>query len=201
MKKGMLTLILIEVFVIVILALLGFKITYAPSMDNNWDAISGCAAWAAVVASFIATFCAIRVPKKIAEEQNKISLFEKRFDSFTALQRYEAFANQLKETTEINKYKKAFLTCFYESTAVSISIEDVMFRINTLSTPLHQMIFLYDDIPVKEISDMFSCLLDLVAALQEDKNVDELKSKYINIVDEFMKKHGKKICEQLMLSK
>ena len=48
---------------------------------------------------------------------------------------------------------------------------------------------------------MFSCLLDLVAALQEDKNVDELKSKYINIVDEFMKKHGKKICEQLMLSK
>ena len=201
MKKGVLTLILIEVFVIVILALLGFKITYAPSMDNNWDAISGCAAWAAVVASFIATFYAIRVPKKIADEQNKISLFEKRFESFSAFQRYEAFANQLKETTEINKYKKAFLTCFYESTAVSISIEDAMFRIKTLSTPLHQMIFLYDDIPVKEISDMFSCLLDLVAALQEDKNVDELKSKYINIVDEFMKKHGKKICEQLMLSK
>ena len=200
MKKMVLTL-LIAVFVIALLALLGFRITYAPSAENTWDAISGCAAWAAVVASFIATFYAIRVPKKIADEQNKISLFEKRFDSFTALQRYEAFANQLKETTEINKYKKAFLTCFYESTAVSISIEDAMFRINTLSTPLHQMIFLYDDIPVKEISDMFSCLLDLVAALQEDKNVDELKSKYINIVDEFMKKHGKKICEQLMLSK
>ena len=162
---------------------------------------SGCAAWATVVASFIATFYAIRVPKKIADEQNKISLFEKRFESFSAFQRYEAFANQLKDTTELNKYKKAFLTCFYESTAVSISIEDAMFRIKTLSTPLHQMIFLYDDIPVKEISDMFSCLLDLVAALQEDKNVDELKSKYINIVDEFMKKHGKKICEQLMLSK
>lgn len=201
MKKGVLTLILIEVFVIVILALFGFRITYAPSMDNNWDAISGCAAWAAVIASFIATFYAIRVPKKIAEEENKISLFEKRFDSFTTLQRYETFANQLKETTELNKYKKAFLTCFYESTTVSISIEDAMFQIKTLSTPLHQMIFLYDNIPAKEISDMFSCLLDLVVALQEDKNVDELKIKYINIVDEFMEKHGKKICEQLMLSK
>lgn len=200
MKKMVLTL-LIAVFVIALLALLGFRITYAPSAENTWDAISGCAACATVIVSIWAIYYTISVPKKIAEEQNKISLFEKRFESFSAFQRYEAFANQLKDTTELNKYKKAFLTCFYESTTVSISIEDAMFRIKTLSTPLHQMIFLYDDIPVKEISDMFSCLLDLVAALQEDKNVDELKSKYINIVDEFMKKHGKKICEQLMLSK
>ena len=69
MKKMVLTL-LIAVFVIALLALLGFRITYAPSAENTWDAISGCAACATVIVSIWAIYYTIRVPKKIAEEQN-----------------------------------------------------------------------------------------------------------------------------------
>lgn len=66
------------VFVIVVLYCLGFRITYAPELENSWNAVSAVAACVGVLASFIAIWFAIQVPKKIAEQQNKIALLEKR---------------------------------------------------------------------------------------------------------------------------
>ena len=65
-----------------VLYFFGFRITYAPTLENSWDAISACAGWAGVVASAIAVFVAIGIPKKIAEQQNKIALFDKRYSAF-----------------------------------------------------------------------------------------------------------------------
>ena len=67
--------------VIVILYFCGFRITYAPKLENSWNAISACAGWFSVIMSAIAIFVAINIPKKIAEQQNKISLFEKRYNA------------------------------------------------------------------------------------------------------------------------
>ena len=68
----------------------GFRITYAPELENSWEAISAVAAWvgiivsvASAVASFMAVWYAIQVPKKIADRQDKIALFEKRYESFS----------------------------------------------------------------------------------------------------------------------
>jgi len=68
--------------IIIILYFCGFRITYAPNLENNWDSISACAGWFGAVASAVAIFVAINIPKKIAEQQNKISLFEKRYSVF-----------------------------------------------------------------------------------------------------------------------
>lgn len=65
-----------------ILFLFGFRITYSPELDNNWDAVSACASWVGVIASFVAIWFAIRVPKKIADRQDKIALFEKRYQVY-----------------------------------------------------------------------------------------------------------------------
>ena len=73
--------------IIVVLALLGFKITYNPNLDNNWEAISACAGWAAVLASGLSICFAISVPYKIANSQNKIALFEKRYSVYMQLQK------------------------------------------------------------------------------------------------------------------
>ena len=69
-----------------IMAFFGWRITYAPELENSWDAVAAVAAWvsivvafAGVIASFVAVWFAIRVPEKIAYQQNKISLFEKRY--------------------------------------------------------------------------------------------------------------------------
>lgn len=64
---------------------LGFRITYAPELENRWEAISAAAAWAGVVTSFIAIMVAIQIPKKIAEQQNKIALFEKKYSVYSSL--------------------------------------------------------------------------------------------------------------------
>lgn len=78
--------------VVLVMALLGFRITYAPDLENSWEAISAVAAWAGVItsiaavgASFAAVWFAIRVPKEIAEQQNKIALFEKKYSVYSSL--------------------------------------------------------------------------------------------------------------------
>ena len=79
----------------VIFICLGFKITYAPDLENNWDAVSAVAACVGVFSSFVAVWFAIRVPKKIAEAQNQIALFEKRHDAYSSILNLEVFANSL----------------------------------------------------------------------------------------------------------
>ena len=86
----------------ILLFLYGFRITYAPELENNWDAVSAVADWAnvvlavaGVIASFVAIWCAIQVPQKIAEEQNKISLFEKRYEAYSSILSLEVFAAAL----------------------------------------------------------------------------------------------------------
>lgn len=80
----------------------GFRITYAPELENDWDAISAVATWTgtivavvSAIASFLAVWFAIQVPKKIAEEQNRIALFEKRHDAYSSILSLEVFADAL----------------------------------------------------------------------------------------------------------
>lgn len=78
-------LIIAEVIVVVVGLLLGFKITYAPHLENDWDAISAVAGWAGAVVSAVALIFAIRIPKIIAAQQDKIALFEKRNELYSKL--------------------------------------------------------------------------------------------------------------------
>ena len=70
--------------IILVLFFCGFRITYAPRLENSWEAISAFASWFGAIASAVAIFVAIRIPKKIAERQDSISLFEKRYSAYNA---------------------------------------------------------------------------------------------------------------------
>lgn len=77
---------------VLVLFCLGFRITYASKLENSWDAISASADWAGVIvaiisvfASFLAIWFAIQVPKRIADRQDKIVLFEKRLECYSTL--------------------------------------------------------------------------------------------------------------------
>ena len=48
--------ILIEVILVLILFLCGFRITYSPSLENSWNAISAVASWASVFVSGLAIY-------------------------------------------------------------------------------------------------------------------------------------------------
>lgn len=75
---------------------LGFRITYAPKLENSWTAVSACAAWAGAIATTAAVFTAIWIPKRIADRQDKIALFEKRFECYSEIQKLLGCANRLK---------------------------------------------------------------------------------------------------------
>ena len=66
--------------VLVVAFLLGFRITYAPELENSWEAISAVASWASVAVSAVAVWAAVQIPKKIADQQNKIALVNSRLE-------------------------------------------------------------------------------------------------------------------------
>lgn len=86
-----------SVIVALVMALFGWKLTYAPDLENSWEAISACATWFGVFASFIAIIIAIFVPKEIADRQDKIALFEKRMECYTTIQNLLVAAKQMKD--------------------------------------------------------------------------------------------------------
>mgnify|MGYP005779088331 CR=1 FL=1 len=87
--------ILIVAVVAFVMALFGWRITYAPEMENSWDAVSAVATWAGVFASVFAIVFAIRVPKKIADRQDRIALFEKRYGAYSSLLTLQMFSHAI----------------------------------------------------------------------------------------------------------
>ena len=125
MKKPLFWVFSVEIIITIILALLGFKITYNPDLDNNWDAVSACAAWVGVVVSGLAIYYAIKVPKKIAENQNKIALFEKRYEEVQKIglifEEFEKIKNQIEFISLENTNKQQTLHII-ETCSKSLSI-------------------------------------------------------------------------------
>ena len=83
----------------VVLYFFGFRITYSPDLKWDWDAASAFADWVGVAASLWAVWAAIQIPKKIAERQDKIALFEKR------LVFYEVLSNFLQYGHNVDRVK------------------------------------------------------------------------------------------------
>ena len=72
LNKKILISVLLIILVIVVLYRIGFRITYAPELDNSWEAVSAVANCVGVLVSFIAIWYASRVSIKIAEQQLKL---------------------------------------------------------------------------------------------------------------------------------
>lgn len=114
----------------------GFRITYAPDLENSWDAISAFAAWSGVLMSLLAIIAAgivawrqneisreqNEISKKqadIADKQNKIALFEKRMECYSTLQNIFAFARQISELESKKGIQTAFKLYFGEADSFS----------------------------------------------------------------------------------
>lgn len=100
LKKTSFWIVSIEIIIVIILGLLGFKITYNPDLDNNWDAVSACAACVGVVVSGIAIYFAKEVSIRIAESENNIATFEKRYLLYKSLLTLVDFGNMVSNISE-----------------------------------------------------------------------------------------------------
>lgn len=74
----------------------GFRITYAPELENNWDAIAACAAWAGAIgtiAVLIYNHIAIELTQKSVRQAVDLQLFEKRLELYNTIKDDTAFYN------------------------------------------------------------------------------------------------------------
>lgn len=62
----------------IVLYFMGFRFVYPANFSNDWNAISGVAAWVSAGGTIITALAAIQIQKKIADQQNNIQLINAR---------------------------------------------------------------------------------------------------------------------------
>ena len=166
----------------------------------NWlDYLQVFATIISVIISAIAVIMAVRIPKKIAEKQDKIALFNKRVDSFDSLQKCLAFADLVKTINKVDEYKVAALYFFGNEDDVQFKVEKIRANVIQVSVVLQQLSFLFDDVDNNEVGDLFTSLKNFVFSLETTNNIEELKTKFINTIDLFNKRHTNKLRDTLKI--
>ena len=166
---------------IVSLYLLGFRITYAPMLDSKWEAISAVAGWFSAFMSAGALIAAIRIPKVIAEQQNKIALFDKRYAAVDSLLFLISVVKQIVDGTVKEMNKKTYFDTIVE-TYNSISIvRGITSNCKKPSDAYVRLImeagkigYLFD---VKEIADILDFLKitdQYISDVYKGKHVDDI---------------------------
>lgn len=174
---------------IVVMYHFGFRITYAPELETSWDAVAACASWAGVLASTIAIIVAIDIPKRIAEQQNKIALYEKRYSAYNSFAFIMSAMDQVINNNNISD-KTLFLNNMvitYKSVSV---IRELTANCEDTSNIYTRLIFeagkikdLYELKEMNEIIDFLITVDEYVSDTYKGKTVDcaNLKAKYDRI--------------------
>lgn len=84
--------------------------------ENSWmDYVQLGATVISIIISALAVIYAVKVPKKIAEEQNSIALFEKRYEFFSMFCKCISFAQAFENDDSIESIRRVFLVAFSEN--------------------------------------------------------------------------------------
>lgn len=115
------------------MAFFGWRITYAPELENSWSAVSAVAAWVSIVvaiASAVASFSAVWYTIRIADKQNKIDLFKKRYQVYQTVNDCNTFCYSLANIErEINLQDAyiMFLSVFDGTNTMEQMLKDTLF--------------------------------------------------------------------------
>ena len=179
------------IFGIVILGILflfisGFRITYAPGLENSWSAISAIAAWAGVFASFVAIVVAMCIPKRIADYQNKIALFEKRFEFYEVLQCCISFSQMIRNLQTADKIPLFFAATF-GSAVVKNDSASALYDLNVslerrAISILQKGKFLFDFDLDENIKSLVSSLLCITSERIDEEHYWKYYSDYMEAV-------------------
>lgn len=177
---------------IFVMSLFGWRFTYAPELENSWDAVSSVAGWASVsvsivsvVASFLAIWFAIQVPKKIAKQQDRIALFEKRYQLFIMLATWKYLAEQIASCASNNKEAQRIYSIIYEYTDVENKatnpLEKVVFTYRYIVNQISQVYYLY---PVcYDVHPKLLSLINLTSKILLGNNFEELQNQLKEVLN------------------
>ena len=95
-----------------------------------------------ILISALALFYAIRVPKKIAEEQNKIALFDKRYEVFQLFERCVSFNKALRKSETVEEMRKDCMLLFDELKYEELDFKIVMKKVYTFEHTASNGVFI-----------------------------------------------------------
>lgn len=178
--KGILVFLCIGGCIVVIsMACAGWRIVYAPELEPDWDSISAVASWAGAIGTVAAVFSAIYV----ANQQNRIALFEKRYKIFETHNLCKIFSEILKRIDTKEEAKLAFVSVFCKMSRreAEKNIGLVMQQYVLVVEELKQVQFLYDDFINMYMIELLTCLEHVVNG-SEGLWTDD-KQRFIDMMD------------------
>ena len=157
-----------------------------------------------IIVSAVALIFAIRIPRKIAEEQNKIALFEKRYNIFQFYEKCVSFSNALKRSETLDEIKRSCDFSF-EIKCEQTDFNEMMLLLEKFEYTAHQLHFLFPGIIDEDANSLYLALYHFILQMVEvDKvvvrDISGAKNTYISEMENFKKKYEKIIFEQLELS-
>ena len=192
-SKGFLCFVVVLCLGLVFLLLMyqmGFRITYAPDLENNWDAISGTASWMSVIVSVlgvIASFGAVWYAIQISDKQNKIALFEKRYRVYRTLISCDFFSACVFVSKEPEGIKEFFYTSFYDASEEPKTYQYKLFAFKyvQVTETLAESKFLFSEDIWKGVCKIIESIQKLVPTGEKGmskEEFDKAKQDYLDAV-------------------
>lgn len=153
-----------------------------------------------VVVSGIAIWFAIRVPKQIADRQDKISLFEKRFECFQLFKQCYVLYRRSKDGEEIKGIKEQCYHMLEIEESTDLTKEIFKSKLNHFERLLHQMEFLFPEINEEDVSKLYTSLLVYIGDILTEEKDDKAKQNYIETMKKFCSKYSNTIWDSMTIS-
>lgn len=195
-----------------IMALFGWRITYAPELETSWECVSAVGTWAGVITSFIAIMVAVQIPSKIADRQDKIALFEKRYTCYVTIQNLLLCAKQMENATVAKEVQAAFRVYMDEPDRLSSNIIAAVFavKLKQKQTIIASGYFLFSHYNVTLLHRIIDVGVDLIlntaANSKKSDNVplstqaEQLKTKYCQLCKQYSDTYIKLMEKELQLN-
>ncbi|MCI1958406.1 MAG: hypothetical protein LKJ25_02130 [Clostridia bacterium] len=159
---------------------------------RQFDYLTLGVAFLSIVISGIAIFVAIQVPNKIAKHQNKIALFEKRYEVYNKLLQFTAIVDVWETTFKIKNIDIKNLIEPINSLSELLGNSNVYNMLINISLELCQFKYLFGE-QNQELKDYLQSEIDICMTLVHE---DEIKDEIVDKIKELIKKKEK--CTELL---
>ena len=148
-------------------------------------------------------YYAVRIPKIIAAEQNKIALFDKRYEVFRFYEKCDAFSKALERTESVSEMRKNCDFCFGTHCEES-NLNEMLLLLERLEYNSHQLYFLFPGILDSDTKSLYLALYHMILQIvKTDKIVERdvlgARNNYITTLKEFKSKYEGLIFKEIKL--
>ena len=152
----------------------------------------------------VTLYYAVRIPKIIAVEQNKIALFDKRYEVFRFYEKCDAFSKSLQRADTLDEIKRSCDFSF-EIKCEQTNFNEIMLLLEKFEYTAHQLHFLFPGIIDEDANSLYLALYHFILQMVEvdkviERDIPGAKNTYISEMETFKKKYEKTIFEQLEIS-